>query len=106
MRLLKYALILCLSIICTAKAQIRLPKLISDNMVLQRDQPIKIWGWAESKEKITLTFNKKNFKTVTAENGKWEIMLPAQPTGTGFEMVLKGLTSLPKLESLPIELLK
>lgn len=89
MKLLKITLFLCLSSIL-AKAQIRLPKLISDNMVLQRDQPIKIWGWAEPKEKITLTFNKKNFKTITAENGKWEIMLPAQPTGTGFEMLLKG----------------
>lgn len=91
MKLLKLsALLFCLSSICTVKAQIRLPKLISDNMVLQREQPIKIWGWAEPKEKITLTFNKKNFKTITAENGKWEIMLPAQPTGTGFEMLLKG----------------
>ncbi|MFY7909137.1 MAG: sialate O-acetylesterase [Emticicia sp.] len=90
MRLLKILLAFCLSGIYTAKAQIRLPKLISDNMVLQRDQPIKIWGWAEPKEKITLTFNKKSFKTTTAENGKWEILLPAQPTGTGFEMLLKG----------------
>lgn len=89
MKFLKITLFLCLSSILV-KAQIRLPKLISDNMVLQRDQPIKIWGWAEPKEKITLTFNKKNFKTTTAENGKWEIMLPAQPTGTGFEMLLKG----------------
>ncbi len=91
MKLLKLsALLFCLSSIYTAEAQIRLPKLISDNMVLQREQPIKIWGWAEPKEKITLTFNKKNFKTITAENGKWEIILPAQPTGTGFEMFLKG----------------
>ncbi len=89
MKFLKITLFLCLSSILV-KAQIRLPKLISDNMVLQRDQPIKIWGWAEPKEKITLTFNKKSFKTTTAENGKWEIMLPTQPTGTGFEMLLKG----------------
>ena len=43
------------------KAQIRLPKLISDNIVLQRDQPIKVWGWASPKEKISLIFNKKNY---------------------------------------------
>ncbi|MEA5460441.1 sialate O-acetylesterase [Arcicella sp. LKC2W] len=71
-------------------AQIRLPKLISDNMVLQRDQSIKIWGWASPKEKITLILNQKNFKTITSENGKWEIILPAQSAGTGFQMVLKG----------------
>ena len=59
-------------------------------MVIQRDQPIKIWGWAEPKEKITLVFNKKTFKTTTSDNGKWELKLPAQSAGTGFEMILKG----------------
>lgn len=43
-------------------AQIRLPKLISDDMVLQRDKPVKVWGWASPNEKITLTLNTKNTK--------------------------------------------
>ena len=73
-----------------SSSQIRLPKLISNNMVLQRDQPIKIWGWASPKEKITLILNRKSFKTTTVESGKWEIMLPAQSAGIGFDMVLKG----------------
>ncbi|MCP9761619.1 sialate O-acetylesterase [Lacihabitans soyangensis] len=71
-------------------AQIRLPKLISDNMILQRDTPIKIWGWASPKEKVSLTLNKKTFKTIAWESGKWELTLPAQPSGTGFEIILKG----------------
>ncbi len=72
------------------QAQIRLPKLIGDNIVLQRDQPIKIWGWASPKEKIELSFNKKKFKTTTSDDGKWELMLPPQPAGTGYELLLKG----------------
>ncbi|AEI52006.1 sialate O-acetylesterase [Runella slithyformis] len=83
-------LALCTALFVHAQAQIRLPKLISDNMVLQRDQPIKIRGWASPKEKVELVFNKKKYKTTTADNGKWEIQLPAQSAGTGFEMVLKG----------------
>jgi sialate O-acetylesterase len=71
-------------------SQIRLPKLIADNMVLQRDEPIKIWGWASPKEKISLIFNKKTYKTSTLESGKWEITLPAQPAGSNQQMVLKG----------------
>lgn len=59
-------------------------------MVLQRDQPLKVWGWAAPKEKIELNFNKKSFKTTTADNGKWEIQLPPQSAGTGYEMILKG----------------
>ena len=74
----------------SAHAQIRLPKLISDNIMLQRDQPIKIWGWASPKEKIELNFNKKKYKTITSDDGKWKLMLPPQPAGTGYEFLLKG----------------
>ncbi len=59
-------------------AQIRLPKLISDGMILQRDVPIKIWGWASANEKISLTLNKKKFKTIANKDGNWFIMLPKQ----------------------------
>ena len=71
-------------------AQIRLPKLISDHMVLQRDQPLKIWGWASPKEHITLQFDQKTYKTPANAAGKWEITLPAHKAGTGYAMVLKG----------------
>jgi sialate O-acetylesterase len=78
----------CFSLILNA--QIRLPKLISDNMVLQRDKPVKIWGWASPGEKIELKFNKKSFKTSAGKDGIWQFKLPAQPAGTGFEMMIKG----------------
>ena len=52
----------CFSLILNA--QIHLPKLISDNMILQRDKPVKIWGWASPGEKIELKFNKKSFNAV------------------------------------------
>jgi sialate O-acetylesterase len=71
-------------------ADIRLPQLIADNMVLQRDRPITVWGWAAPKEKVTVTFRNKSQSTVTAANGLWEMQLPAQPAGTGFDLILKG----------------
>ncbi|MCF2444011.1 polysaccharide deacetylase family protein [Dyadobacter sp. CY345] len=75
---------------CDLSAQIRLPKLIGDNMVLQRDQPVTIWGWAAPKEKVTVTLKNKSYNAVTSADGEWKIQLPAQPAGSGFEMVLKG----------------
>lgn len=71
-------------------AQIRLPQLIADNMVLQRDQPITIWGWATPKEKVTATLKNKSYSTATTTDGKWKIQLPAQPAGIGYELILKG----------------
>ncbi|MCF0064544.1 polysaccharide deacetylase family protein [Dyadobacter chenwenxiniae] len=89
MRVVKFLLLL---IILSGKAfaQVRLPKLVSDNMVLQRDQPITVWGWATPKEKVTVTCKGTSRSAVTGADGKWTILLPAQPAGTGFEMLVKG----------------
>lgn len=75
-------------------AQIRLPKLISKGMVLQRDETINIWGWSSPKEKITLTLNNKTFKTISNEKGEWIIILPPQKAGGPFTLKLKGKTEI------------
>lgn len=74
----------------TIYSQIRLPRLISDGMILQRDIPVKIWGWATPNEKIEVDFNKKKFQTTTSQNGNWEITLPSQKAGGPFEMTLSA----------------
>ncbi|MEN2402515.1 sialate O-acetylesterase [Flavobacterium sp. MC2016-06] len=71
-------------------SQIKLPRLISDGMVLQRDTKVNIWGWASPKEKIELDFNHKTYKTTTSEDGKWTIVLPSQKAGGPYEMTLKA----------------
>jgi sialate O-acetylesterase len=70
--------------------QIRLPKLISDGIILQRNEKVKIWGWASPKEKIKLEFKSKTYSTETDEKGNWAIILPAQKAGGPYEMVLKA----------------
>lgn len=62
-------------------AQVRLPKLIRDSMVLQRDARLKVWGWASAGENVLVTFNKKAYKTKTGSDGKWQVTL--QPTKAG-----------------------
>lgn len=71
-------------------AQVRLPKLVSDGMVLQRETPVKIWGWASAGEKVTLSFNNESFDTITSEDGKWLITLPARKAGGPFEIKITG----------------
>ena len=73
-----------------ASANVRLPKIFGDNMVLQRDHSIPVWGWADSKEKITIRFNKQ-IKTVTADKtGKWKINLDAETTGGPYQLLIAG----------------
>ena len=71
-------------------SQIKLPRLISDGMVLQRDNKVKIWGWASANEKIELEFKNKRYKTNTTADGKWMIVLPAQKAGGPYEMTFRG----------------
>ncbi|AFK05263.1 protein of unknown function DUF303 acetylesterase [Emticicia oligotrophica DSM 17448] len=87
--------IIILNLLCTSVfAQIKLPKLISDNMVLQRDKEVNIWGWASKGEKISLDFNQLHLKTVTDAHGKWLIKLPAQKAGIKGEIILKASNEL------------
>ncbi len=72
-------------------AEVKLPRLVSDGMVLQRDQNITIWGWAEKGEKITVIFNKKTYTTKTSSNQKWAINIEPQKAGGPFDMQINNL---------------
>ena len=84
------SLFLLLFFSCSLSAQIKLPKLISDGLVLQREQANRIWGWASAGEKVTLSFNGKKYKTSTDNAGNWEIKLPPQAAGGPYDLTLKG----------------
>ncbi|MGE6353955.1 sialate O-acetylesterase [Flavobacterium sp. NPDC079362] len=86
----KIILLIALLASIAINAQIKLPRLISDGMVLQRNTKVKIWGWASAKEKIEITFNNKTYKTVTTNEGKWMIVLSYQKAGGPYEMILKA----------------
>ena len=68
-------------------AQIRLPHLISDGMVLQRESPVTVWGWASPGESISLDFNNMQYSAVTDEQGSWKIRLQPVAAGGPYEMI-------------------
>lgn len=70
--------------------QIRLPRLISNGMILQRDSKIKIWGWAAPGEKVSLHFSQKDYTATADKNGNWSILLPPQPAGGPHHMTISG----------------
>jgi sialate O-acetylesterase len=73
-----------------AFADIRLPRLLSDGMVLQRDADTHAWGWAEAGEKIRVEFRKKIYKTTAGRDGKWTIQLPRLQAGGPDRMEISG----------------
>jgi sialate O-acetylesterase len=69
-------------------AQVRLPAIIRDSMVLQRDTKIKLWGWAKPAENINISFNHKKYTTVTNENGRWEKEIPSMKAGGPYTITI------------------
>lgn len=67
-------------------AQVKLPRLVSDGMVLQRDAPIPVWGWASAGENVTVTFNGKKYTAVTDADKKWSVKLDKQKAGGPYTM--------------------
>lgn len=73
-----------------ARADVRLPRIFSDHMVLQRDQEIPLWGWAEPGEEVSVEFAGHSAKAVADAEGRWSIRLPAQPAGGPHTLVVAG----------------
>jgi sialate O-acetylesterase len=68
---------------------LKLPKLISDKMVLQRDAKVKIWGFAMPGEAVVLNFAGGRYAAVAGKTGKWEILLPEMKAGGPYVMEIK-----------------
>lgn len=74
-----------------ADAAVKLPRLISNGMVLQRDVPLKIWGWADPSEKVKVEFLGKTYRAKADKRGNWKIELPAIAAGGPYTMTVNEL---------------
>lgn len=80
-------LILITTIAChSGFCQLRLPRLVRDSMILQRDTKIRIWGWANKNEKVSITFNGKQASAKAGADGKWIVWLPPMKAGGPYTM--------------------
>jgi sialate O-acetylesterase len=83
------AVLASVSLFATARADVRLPTLISDNMVLQQGLRAPIWGWADDGEQVTVTFRGRTSKT-TARHGEWRVALNRLQPGDVDTLVVQG----------------
>ncbi|MBN9385796.1 MAG: sialate O-acetylesterase [Chitinophagaceae bacterium] len=84
------AIILFIAHGLSASAQIRLPRLVRDSMVLQRDAYINVWGWASGRERISLQFNGHSYRTTADSKGNWLIRLAPARAGGPYTMNISG----------------
>ena len=69
--------IILLSLGLNLSAEVKLPNVIGNDMVLQRDLPVPIWGWADNGEEVTVSFAGQSKTAKPGKNGKWMVKLSA-----------------------------
>ncbi|MFC7523767.1 sialate O-acetylesterase [Parapedobacter sp. GCM10030251] len=93
----KYVFLLCIGLIVSVQAliaDVRLPQIFSNGMVLQRHQPIAVWGWADPGEQVKVSLNKQQKETTADSKGKWKLALSPEEAGGPFQLVVAGKNTL------------
>ncbi|MGD0572395.1 MAG: sialate O-acetylesterase [Sedimentisphaerales bacterium] len=85
-------LVIVLVLAGVLSADVRLPSVISDNMVLQQGKAVPIWGWADANEAVTVTgsWGSDQWKTTADQDGKWMVKIDTGKAGGPYEMTVSG----------------
>ena len=82
--------LLALAVSLSSAAEIRLPHVLSDHGVLQRNQPVRIWGWASPAEIVTVSFHGQTVKATADSYGAWEAWLRPESAGGPYTLAVSG----------------
>jgi sialate O-acetylesterase len=77
-----------------ARAEVKLPSIYADHMVLQRDFPVKVRGRADAGETVTVTFRGQTRSAIPDQFGHWEVVLRQGAAGGPFDMVIQGTNTI------------
>lgn len=83
-------IVIVLSLATIVRAEIKLPAIFADNMVLQRETEVKIWGWANpvSSVKVFTSWNKKNYKAKANNKGEWALKIETPKAGGPYTVTI------------------
>lgn len=81
-------------LVAECRADVRLPRIFTADMVLQRDQPIRVWGWSDPGEEVRVSLADAAATTKADAEGQWGVELPARAAGKGLELVVAGRTTI------------
>ena len=90
-RLLASAAFLAASV--AALGEVRLPKIFGNHMVLQREKPVVLWGWADPGEAVSARFGESRAATTATPQGEWRLSLPPQPAGGPHVLTVSGAST-------------
>jgi len=87
-------MILACAATATARADVTLPALLGDHMVIQRGHPVHVWGNAAEGESVTVEFHGMRRSTTADPVGQWSVFLPPAEAGGPFDLVVKGANTI------------
>lgn len=87
--LIRSGLLAIAALSVTARADVSLPRLLSDGMVLQRDRPVTIWGWADEGEQVTVQLGHQT-RTTRTRHQHWQVTFGALKAGQTCQISIQG----------------
>ena len=90
LRLLSLLSSLFVLVSLNAQSEITLPNMLGSHMVLQRNQPIHLWGWADPGEQVTATLRASTETTKADDLGHWGLYLPPEKAGGPYQLTISG----------------
>ena len=90
---LRVLMVLLLGGCSSLLAEVRLPNVLSDHAVLQRQRPVRIWGWAQPGETVTVTFHQQTAGSSADDFGQWEAWLKPEEAGGPYVLTVTGSAS-------------
>jgi sialate O-acetylesterase len=87
---MRFAFLLALLPGTLAPAEVTLPKIIADHMVVQREMPVHVWGMAAPGEEVSVSFRGETRSSKTGRLGRWSVYLPPGEAGGPFQMTVRG----------------
>lgn len=85
--------IVLVTITSSLPAAIRLPSVIGNNMVLQRGEPVPVWGWETPGTKVKVTLGNHGGTATAGADGRWQVYLPTLKAGGPHDLVIAGTDS-------------
>ena len=76
-----------------ASAEIRLPKVFNNHMVMQQDKPLVVWGWANPSETVKVELATSSTETQANTTGEWKVTLPVMKAGGPYILKVSGSTN-------------
>ena len=96
-RIIGIAVALLLATVGLVRAEVRLPSVISDHMLLQQGVPARIWGWSSPGEIVQVRFRGRNYTAsapLPGESGDWEVFLAPSEAGGPFRLEVRGTNTI------------